>query len=941
MSDLQNAGDERKTLDSWKAISLYLHREIRTVQRWEKSEHLPIRRHFHQKQGSVYAYTDELDNWIAQRQRRPAAPAAENTSSRSGGARRLLSSSGSRLRSFVGRRTERQRLIEAFDSALSGEGRIVGISGEAGLGKTSIVDHFLEQIDSGSVWIARGNCSERLGAADPYHPLIEALENILHSDDTGAARQLLETLAPAWRREVAAPVTGSERAGERPHDRMHRQLAHFLQDLSAQKPVILILDDLHWADVSTVDAIRAMSSRLARWHLLLIVCYRPDEPAAAGRSTLPPILEFRPREVYCEIELSRLAVEDVAQYIEIEFPRHAFGTDFSNFIKAQSGGNPLFMVELLRYLRERGAIAARDGRWMLTERPDRAAWDMPQSVRTAIQRKMERLTPEDQSLLKAASVQGGEFESAILADVLGISLEAVEERLYDLAHRHSLVTLIGEGEMPDGGFTLRYRFMHVLYQNMLWDSIRGARRVRSAGRTAGAMVRIYGNRRVLRAADIALLFETARNYSQAVQYYLIAAKEALRVFANQEVITLCRKAARLLKKVTDESVRSEYELEMQLVLRIPLTTVAGYGCEDLQEIFHRTRRLSRHVEDDSKLIPVLWSEYLYDVVRGKLDAAWRRASELHRQGVQRRDRDILAHSHQAFLSILSHRGAPDKAWGHFEKGLSCYDSARSAFHVENFGRDPGVGLLCMGSLVAWVRGYPDKAVELTARATDLARATNHPHSLALALTFCSWIRWLRRELVYTADWIHEIEILASRHDLHTIMGWLAIVKAARLVSMNAPEQAAEAMRGGLARYWTDGMVLHRPVAVGLFASLLLMNGQSAEALGAIEEAIRIARSTEQGHYLAELYRIKGEILWKNGGNENRVSAEKTLQMAFRLAQRQGARSFQLRTAVSLRRFYEESERSGGLTSLRKTYRLFTEGFDVPDLVDARALLGGH
>ncbi len=260
--------------------------------------------------------------------------------------------------------------------------------------------------------------------------------------------------------------------------------ARYFQDISRTRPVILFLDDLHWADVSTIDILNYLAGRFADMRVLVLATYRPAEMALAQHPFLNIANNLRARGLFEEISLAFLEPADVDRYLALEFPEHRLPPDFSAFIHAKTEGSPLFMADLVRYLRDSGGIVEQNGTWTLARSMSDLPRDLPESVRSMIARKIEQVDERDRSLLLAASVQGPEFDSTVVSEAIDMEPAAVEERLDILERVHVFVKRGNEYEFPDLTLTLQYQFVHVLYQNMLYASLQPTRRTALSGRVA-------------------------------------------------------------------------------------------------------------------------------------------------------------------------------------------------------------------------------------------------------------------------------------------------------------------------------------------------------------------------------------------------------------------------------------------------------------------------
>ncbi len=439
-------------------------------------------------------------------------------------------------RKTVGREVERAELRRAYARVRDGQSIILGVSGEAGIGKTSLIEDFFVELTSRPERpiIARGRCSERLAGAEAYLPILEALDNLLHRAGGESLQTLMKTVAPTWYLQVATrSIEESSMADLRvdaltaSQERMKREVGAFFEDISKSRPVVLFLDDLHWADVSTIDILNYLAGRFADMRVLVLTTYRPAEMALAQHPFLGIANNLRSRGLFEEIGLGFLGRVDVDRYLALEFPEHRLPQEFSAFIHAKTEGSPLFMADLVRYLRDSGSIVEQPGTWVLARAVSDMPRDLPESVRSMIARKIEQVDERDRALLLAASVQGTEFDSAIVSEAMELDPAEVEQRLDLLERVHVFVKRGAEYEFPDLTLTLQYQFVHALYQNMLYASLQPTRRAALSGRVARALV-AHGEDTPASAARLAVLFEAARDFATSARYYFIAAQHSVR-----------------------------------------------------------------------------------------------------------------------------------------------------------------------------------------------------------------------------------------------------------------------------------------------------------------------------------------------------------------------------------------------------------------------------
>jgi len=363
---------------------------------------------------------------------------------------------------IVGREGERKELRRAFDLAQEGHGGIVSVTGDAGLGKTALVDNFLDGLvqDGQAFHLARGGCSESFIENQPFMPWIEAL-GVLANEP--ALSGVMRKTAPAWHREISHQSSGAPQ-------RMKRELLDFCRQVSTVHPLIIVIDDFHWADAGSADLLAFLATRLKGTRTMVVPCYRLAEMKIKAHPFLQLRSDLLSRSACTEIPLNLLDREDVAEHLALEYPNGKFPNDYAAFLHAKTDGHPLLM---------------------------RAAARGPASVSGAIQNmietKMRRLDDTHRQLLVTASVQGREFDSAVLATSMQMGYADVEDTLQELDEVHGLIQRIREEQLPDGKFTVRYRFVYAVYQEACYASLNPTRKATLNASLADALLTYYGN----------------------------------------------------------------------------------------------------------------------------------------------------------------------------------------------------------------------------------------------------------------------------------------------------------------------------------------------------------------------------------------------------------------------------------------------------------------
>jgi predicted ATPase len=852
-------------------------------------------------------------------------------------------------RPTVGRRQERAALNAAFQEAAAGRGSLLCVTGEPGLGKTTLVESFLDELAaSGRTWsLARGGCSERLAGAEAYLPFLEALDSLLQGEGGASVARALKLLAPTWYARLAPPAADDpslsrflREAKEVSQERLKRELSAFLHELSRQRPLVVFLDDIHWADPSSVDLLAYLGGKCAGWRLLLVLAYRPSDLLRSRHPFGPVKLELQGRGVCREIALPFLNRDDFERYLALAFAGHQFPEELAAVLHARTEGNPLFMVDLLRYLRDRGVIIQDHGRWALGRAVPDLQRDLPESVRGMVQRKMDQLSPADRQLLMAASVQGAEFDSAVVARLLGREAADVEERLEVLDRVHVMVRLVREQTFPDRTLALRYGFVHVLYQNALYAALQPTRKAAWSAAAARALLAHFGAKSAGLAAELAVLFEAARDPARAADHYLVAAENAARIFAHHEAVALARRGLGLLEPLPDTPDRARRELPLQVTLGIQLQVVQGYAAPEAEHTYARARALCEQAQDAPQHFLVLWGLWMFYEVGANLGKSRELAEQLLALAQHAQDVAQLLQAHMALAITSFSLGELAATREHTEQGVTLYDPSRHGSHTHLYGQDPKVVCLAFGAVALWLLGYPDQAAARSHRAVALGGQLGHPTTYALALYFAAMLLQYCRQAPAVQQCAAATTAIAIEHGLSLWRANGLIMGGWALVEQGAWASGIAQLRRAVTDWVATGAETHRTYFLGLLAESLAKAGQIEEGLGVLTEALSLMHGTGTLFHAAELHRLRGELLLRQEPAEIRChEAEACFRRALTVARRQRAKSLELRAAMSLSRLYRQQGRPAQARPLlAEAYGWFREGFDTPDLKEAKALL---
>jgi DNA-binding winged helix-turn-helix (wHTH) protein/tetratricopeptide (TPR) repeat protein len=461
---------------------------------------------------------------------------------------------------LVGREPELWKMEQLLDKSVHGSGKFVLLNGEPGIGKTALARSFLYAAERHhpSLLVGRGACVEQYGTGEAYLPFLAALPGLL----AGKAREhvvgLLRRHAPTWCLQFRSVFSGSaieqleREASGANKDRMLRELGDALEEIAKVFPVVLLLEDLHWADPSSIDLIRYLGQRAKTQCLLLIGTARPEEHEPGHRLLKQCRQELQTQSACEEIELRALEKGHITRYLNDHFSPNAFPPELAEIIHRKTEGHPLFATGVFQLLAERGDAFERDGMWHLARPITEMDLAVPESVRGMIGKKLEILEAEDRRVLRYASIEGEEFLSTVLAALLEVDEVVLEDRLERLERSNRLIQTRGEEELPDGSLATRYRFAHALYQNFLYAELLSKRRAMLHLQAGETLVRCYGTQTARIAMALATHFERSRDYVRAVDYLIQAGDNARERYANTQAWQHYSRALKLTEKLEDD-----------------------------------------------------------------------------------------------------------------------------------------------------------------------------------------------------------------------------------------------------------------------------------------------------------------------------------------------------------------------------------------------------
>lgn len=847
-------------------------------------------------------------------------------------------------RAFVGRDDALSRMHGWFEKARRGECQVVFVTGEAGIGKTTLLEAFTRGIAAErGVRICSGQCLEQYGMSEAYLPVLDAISQSCRSDP--AVVEVLRAHAPMWLMQMPSLVAASDResfgrdAAAASRDRMLREICDALETLSAHEPLVLVLEDLHWSDFSTLDLISYAARRRRAAHLMIVGTYRPAELIASRHPLRTVKQELLARQQCEELPLEYLTEEAIAEHLALKFSGNQFPRELVTLIHERTEGNPLFMVNTIDHLIAEQLIVSRDDGWRLTAPIDTVKLGVPDSIRQLIETQIDRLDSADQRILEAASVAGAEFPAAAVSAALEHDRTDVELRCDELSRRHQFIKDGGAQVLPTGQAVGRYGFVHAVYRHVLYERMSASRRMQLHRRIGLRSEELYGDRTSEIAAELAMHFEQSGDTTRAARYLQQAAVNAMHRSAFREAIALSRRGLELLAILPDTDERARQELWLLLTLGVPLIATEGYAAPDVGSVYRKARELCDRLETTTEMSQVLWGLWTFHTLKAELSTALNIAGEFLHLAERVVHSDLAMRGHWAMEITYTHQGNFHLALQHFEQALALYDPEQHRHHTIVDALNPGVAMRCFAAWCAWFIGQPDRGLGLAREAVGLARELSEPHSLAHALASASLVHQLRGERRLAEQHADAVIALSDEHGLVLYEAMARIIRAWAQIGRGIDEAAAEEIRQGMAAWRSTGAELMCPHFLALLTEAL-QTVDDGRVLALLDEAVALVESTGECSYQAELHRLKGErLLVRAQGDVGVQAAEACFKQALAIARSQQAQSLELRAAISLARLYHAHRKAEVASDLiRPIYERFDQGFDTVDLREARRLI---
>jgi DNA-binding SARP family transcriptional activator len=831
----------------------------------------------------------------------------------------------------VGRARELDVLRAALGAAIAGWRRTVAISGDAGTGKTVLLDAFLAEADATEARVARGQGVEHRGPGEPYLPLLDAIASLAADP---ATRALLVRHAPTWLLQLPWLVDDAEapalerRVRGATRERMLRELLTLVEALAAQRPLVIAIDDAQWADAPTIDALAALARRHTPARVLLIVAFRGGIPGATAPAVQALVAELGLRGQADELALRPLSDAALQELVAARFPAGA-PPEVCAALARRSAGLPLFACVLLDHWQATGALRVTDGAAELTVAPAALEAGVPQTLRGHLEHELATLAADDRELLSAAALVGRRVDPATVAATLDRPPDAVRERCLALTQATSLL------RADEGTFA----FGADLEREVLRDALPDARRRALHARLGAHLERVYGAAAADHAAELAHHYVAGGDAANAVRFLRAAAGRAFARSAAPEGLRHLQGALEAARTLPEGTGRMRLEADLLAQIGQASVAVEGWSSPLAESSLQEARALAERLDDNEPLVAVLLALATLCEVRGEVERAHALTDEcLSRAPVL--DRGSRLEAEELLACSLFHQGAFARALEHAEAGLDLFAaSGPDGGHYSTFpatmGDNAGVACQDWAGLALWFLGEPDRALKRAHLAHVMAGDPERAYAIATAAAQLAVVHGCRREpreaLRWAQDTIRCAEELGYAYRAamgRVLAGW-------SIALLDEPARGAYEIVAGLEASRRTGAGMDDPFYLALLAEARLRGGEPGAAEAAIDEALVLARASGSRHYEPELLRLRAAANADDPG-----PAEADLRAAVEIADAQGSRMLALRAATDLAVLLGSGRAAGAArAALAARLATFTEGRHTVDLRAAAQAAG--
>jgi class 3 adenylate cyclase/predicted ATPase len=825
---------------------------------------------------------------------------------------RVLNESGARgrldvaatrgLTPLVGRESEVTLLQERWEQAKSGQGQVVLLTGDAGIGKSRLVQMLKDHVtqEPHTCWECR--CSE-YSQNTPLYPLTDLFQRILQwQQDETAVEKLtkleqtlsqyrlpLEETVPLFAPLLSVSLPESRYASLNVSPQRQRQktletIVAILLELAERQPVLFIIEDLHWTDPTTLELLNLVLDQTPTVSLLTLLTCRPTfQPPWSHKSYLS------------EVTVHRLSHTQVAQIVNRMTDGKTFPAEVLQQIIEKTDGVPLFVEELTKAILESGSLKEVDHHYELTGVFSTLA--IPATLQDSLMARLDRLVTA-KAVAQYAAVIGRQFAYDVLSTVSQLDAATLQRELGRLVEAE----IVYQRGMPPQS---TYVFKHALIQDAAYEALLKSTRQQYHQRIALVLEAQFPEITVTQPELVAHHYTEAGLTEQAVLYWHKAGQSAAQRSAHVEAITHLRQGLALLNTLPETPDRVQREVNMSIALGVSLSAMKGHAAPEVEQTFLRAQHLCEHLEAPHQLFPVLYGLWNHYLVRAELKTAHELGEQLLSLAQQVQDPVMLVAARCALGATLLPLGAVAAALTHYAQGMPLYDSQQHRAAAFLYGGDAGV--VWYHSHAAWalrLLGYPDQGLAQSQQAVTLAQQSANPFSLSSALCTAACFHQCRREVRAAQEYAESGISLATEQGFPYWRAFSSILRGWALVQQGQAKEGIEQMIQGLVAHRATGAELGRTYFLALLAEAYGTTGEPEAGLTVLTEALTRVDTTGERWYEAELHRLKGELLLQQS-SDHQAEAENCFHHALEIARSQQAKSFELRTATSLAKLWQQ------------------------------------
>ena len=849
---------------------------------------------------------------------------------------RLEAAGGTGLTPLVGREQEVGLLRERWAQVKDGLGQVVLLSGEAGIGKSRLVQVLTEQVATEpQAWLTPCQCSPYYQNTALY-PMIDLLERVaLRFEREESSQQKLNKLegfvvqyglplaetVPLFAALLSLPLAAGYApltvSPEQQKQKTLHALLTIVLRIAAQQPVLFVMEDLHWVDPSTLEFLTLLVDQGPTARILALFTFRPDfSPPWTGRSHLT------------QVTLNRLPRRQAAELTGRVAHGKALPAEVVEQVVAKTDGVPLFVEELTKMVLESGLLQEQAERYELTGPLPPLA--IPTTLHDSLMARLDRLAAV-KGLAQLGATLGREFSYELLQAVSLWDEDTLQRGLHQLVAAEFLYQ---RGLPPQA----TYRFKHALIQDAAYQSLLRSTRQQYHQRIAQVLEARFPELCETQPELVAQHYTAAGCAEQAVVYWQRAGQHASDRSAYLEAISHCTTGIELLKTLPETPERTQHALTLYIALGAALQMAKGHAAPEVEHAYTQARALCQQVGETPELVPVLFGLWRFYLARPQLHTARELGETLLRLAQRAHDPALAVIAHYALGATWLRLGALPAARQHLEEGIARYTPDQRRAPVFRMGQDPGVACRAYAAMTLWLLGYPAQALARLHEALALAHALSHPYSLAWARCWAAIVSQFRRDVPAVHEHAEAAVALATEQGFPQWAARGTSLRGWALAMQGQGEAGMAQVRQGIAAWRATGAAVFVPYLCTLLAEVSAHLGHPEDGLQALAEAHTLVEQQEERWWEAEISRLRGVLLLRQPGTPQ-AEAETWLQRALDVARRQEAKSLELRAAMSLSRLWQQQGKQAEARALlAPVYGWFTEGFDTADLQEAKALL---